>query len=79
MTCNYDGDGLEELQLPGEGAFSFASEPRGSGPDAPPKDSMSPDDDDKKIDMRILPAEAAGVLPDLISSRVNDGTEVMVA
>src|SRR5579875_2134534 len=29
--------------------------------------------------VRILPAEAAKVLPDLISSRVNDGTEVMVA
>ncbi len=29
--------------------------------------------------VRILPAEAARVLPDLISSRVNDGTEVMVA
>ncbi|MGI4755695.1 MAG: acetylglutamate kinase [Janthinobacterium lividum] len=29
--------------------------------------------------VRILPAEAAKVLPDLINSRVNDGTEVMVA
>ncbi len=29
--------------------------------------------------VRILPAGAAKVLPDLISSRVNDGTEVMVA
>ncbi|AFL88013.1 N-acetylglutamate kinase [Terriglobus roseus DSM 18391] len=29
--------------------------------------------------VRILPAESATVLPDLISSRVNDGTEVMVA
>ena len=29
--------------------------------------------------VRILPAESAMVLPDLISSRVNDGTEVMVA
>lgn len=29
--------------------------------------------------VRILPAEAAKVLPDLISTRVNDGTEVMVA
>ena len=29
--------------------------------------------------VRILPAEAAASLPDLISSRVNDGTEVMVA
>ncbi len=29
--------------------------------------------------VRILPAESAAVLPDLISSRVNDGTEVMVA
>jgi acetylglutamate kinase len=29
--------------------------------------------------VRILPAESASVLPDLISSRVNDGTEVMVA
>ena len=29
--------------------------------------------------VRILPAEAAAVLPDLISTRVNDGTEVMVA
>jgi acetylglutamate kinase len=29
--------------------------------------------------VRILPAESASVLPDLLSSRVNDGTEVMVA
>jgi acetylglutamate kinase len=29
--------------------------------------------------VRILPAEAAGSLPDLVSTRVNDGTEVMVA
>lgn len=29
--------------------------------------------------VRILPAEAAGVLPDLCTSRVNHGTEVMVA
>ncbi|MBS1815784.1 MAG: acetylglutamate kinase [Acidobacteria bacterium] len=29
--------------------------------------------------VRILPAEAAKVLPDLCTSRVNDGTEVMVA
>jgi acetylglutamate kinase len=29
--------------------------------------------------VRILPAEAAVVLPDLCNTRVNDGTEVMVA
>jgi acetylglutamate kinase len=29
--------------------------------------------------VRILPAEAAGSLPDLCSSRVAHGTEVMVA
>lgn len=29
--------------------------------------------------VRILPAEAANLLPDLVSTRVNDGTEVMVA
>ncbi len=29
--------------------------------------------------VRILPAGSAAVLPDLLSSRVNDGTEVMVA
>jgi acetylglutamate kinase len=29
--------------------------------------------------VRILPAESASVLPDLLSSRVDDGTEVMVA
>jgi acetylglutamate kinase len=29
--------------------------------------------------VRILPAGSAASLPDLISSRVNDGTEVMVA
>jgi acetylglutamate kinase len=29
--------------------------------------------------VRILPAEAAGVLPDLCSTRINHGTEVMVA
>ncbi len=29
--------------------------------------------------VRILPAEAAGLLPDLVSSRVNEGTEVLVA
>lgn len=29
--------------------------------------------------VRILPAEAASVLPDLVHTRVNDGTEVMVA
>jgi len=29
--------------------------------------------------VKILPAQSASVLPDLLSSRVNDGTEVMVA
>ncbi len=29
--------------------------------------------------VRILPAESAALLPDLVSTRVNDGTEVMVA
>jgi len=29
--------------------------------------------------VRILPAEAAALLPDICSTRVNDGTEVMVA
>ena len=29
--------------------------------------------------VRILPAEAAGLLPDICTTRVNDGTEVMVA
>jgi acetylglutamate kinase len=29
--------------------------------------------------VRILPAEAAHLLPDLVTTRVNDGTEVMVA
>jgi acetylglutamate kinase len=29
--------------------------------------------------VRILPAESAASLPDLLSSRINDGTEVMVA
>ena len=29
--------------------------------------------------VRILPAECAQLLPDLISTRVNEGTEVMVA
>ena len=29
--------------------------------------------------VRILPATSAEVLPDLLSSRINDGTEVMVA
>jgi acetylglutamate kinase len=29
--------------------------------------------------VRILPAQSAGLLPDLISSRVNDGTEVIAA
>jgi acetylglutamate kinase len=29
--------------------------------------------------VRILPAESAQLLPDLISTRVNEGTEVMVA
>ena len=29
--------------------------------------------------VRILPAEAAHLLPDLISTKVHDGTEVMVA
>jgi acetylglutamate kinase len=29
--------------------------------------------------VRILPAEAARVLPDLCSARVNDGTEVMAS
>jgi len=29
--------------------------------------------------VRILPANSAGLLPDLISSRVNDGTEVIAA
>jgi acetylglutamate kinase len=29
--------------------------------------------------VRILPAEAAALLPDILSTRVNDGTEVMVA
>jgi acetylglutamate kinase len=29
--------------------------------------------------VRILPAEAASLLPDLCTTRVNEGTEVMVA
>ena len=29
--------------------------------------------------VRILPAESASVLPDLLNTRINDGTEVMVA
>jgi acetylglutamate kinase len=29
--------------------------------------------------VRILPAQSAGLLPELISSRVNDGTEVIAA
>ena len=29
--------------------------------------------------VRILPAESAALLPDLINSRVNDGTEVIAA
>jgi len=29
--------------------------------------------------VRILPAESAGLLPDFSSTRINDGTEVMVA
>jgi acetylglutamate kinase len=29
--------------------------------------------------VRILPAEAAAVLPDFSSSRINDGTEVIAA
>jgi len=29
--------------------------------------------------VRLLPAEAVHLLPDLVSTRVNDGTEVMVA
>jgi len=29
--------------------------------------------------VRILPAESASLLPDFSSSRINDGTEVMVA
>ena len=40
------------MQLPGEGAFSFASLSI-SEPDPPPKDSMSPEDDNKRIDEMI--------------------------
>lgn len=40
------------MQLPGEGAFTFASSPKSSEPqEAPPKDSMSPDgEEDARID-----------------------------
>lgn len=38
------------MQLPGEGAISFASSPKSSGPqDAPPKDSMSPEDYEEDV------------------------------
>jgi len=29
--------------------------------------------------VRLLPAESVQLLPDMVSTRVNDGTEVMVA
>lgn len=53
VTCNYDGDAKDELQLPGEGAFSFTSKPDHFAPDPVPwvpKDSLSPESNDYKID-----------------------------
>ena len=55
VTCDYDGDGCDELQLPGEGAFRFISQPLENAPTNKreyllPKDSMSPDDKDDKIE-----------------------------
>ena len=54
VSCDYEGDGAEELQLPGEGAFRFMSQPFENSPskkqDILPKDSLSPDDRDDKID-----------------------------
>ena len=58
VTCNYDSFESEDLLLPGEGAFSFASEARNVSLEAPPKDSMSPDSDDAKIDGMVgMPME----------------------
>ncbi|KAK3700108.1 hypothetical protein LTR37_016111 [Vermiconidia calcicola] len=47
VTCNYDGDATDELQLPGEGAFTFISQPHqyapAAEPESAPKDSLSPE------------------------------------
>ena len=53
VTCNYDGDTTEELQLPGEGAFSFASKPDDFEPAPVPKDSLSPESNDGRIDAML--------------------------
>ena len=61
VTCNYDGIATEELQLPGEGAFSFTSKPNEiifRGEKEIPKDSMSPEANDDKIDSMLdMPME----------------------
>lgn len=57
VTCNYDEAATNELHLPGESAFSFVSKPRssgpGHGPELYPKDSMSPDTGDEKLNTML--------------------------
>lgn len=56
VQCNYNNDGGDELQLRGEGAMVFTSVPHSMGPGlgpTVPKDSMSPESDDGKLDQLI--------------------------
>ena len=55
MQCNYSGTASDELQLPGEGAFSFTSKPSETSTEIPnlPKDSLSPQPSDDVVDKII--------------------------
>jgi hypothetical protein len=57
VTCNYaDGDTTEELHLPGEGAFTFLTQPQENVPTPPselPKDSLSPEGHDHRIEILL--------------------------
>ncbi|KAK3718917.1 hypothetical protein LTR37_004833 [Vermiconidia calcicola] len=62
VTCNYDGDATDELQLAGEGAFTFISQPHqyapAAEPDAAPRDSLSPEGYDDKVERMLgMPLE----------------------
>ena len=56
MTCNYTGDGADELHLPGEGAFVFSTTPHSHGPGLGPnvpKDSLSPEGHDDQVEKML--------------------------
>lgn len=53
VQCNYDGEAADDLHLPGEGAIVFSSAPASTEPTQPPKDSMSPETKNDRIDSML--------------------------